>query len=94
MMLDPRLVKVLQSKDFKKAIKLWEQVGIETDKTLKILQENTKLYSGLALDEEGEPYMEEQNDRVNYYKFMQETSERLDNIEKKLDEILELLKKE
>ena len=94
MMLDPRLMKALQSKDFKKAIKLWEKVGIETDRTLRILQENAKLYSGIYISDDDEIKIDENNDRVIFYNFMRETAEKLDTIEKKLDRILELLEKE
>ena len=85
-MLDPRIVKMLNSKEFKKTIKEYEKLAKEMQVVLKILEEDAKLYSGLKM-EENKIAVEEENDRANYYKFMQEVLERLDRIEKKLDEI-------
>lgn len=85
-MLDPRIVKMLNSKEFKKTIKEYEKLAKEMQITLKILEEDAKLYSGLKM-EENKITVEEESDRANYYKFMQEVLERLDRIEKRLDEI-------
>ena len=85
-MLDPRLVKMLNSKEFKKTIKEYEKLAKEMQIVLEILKEDAKLYSGLKV-EEGAIKIEEENDRANYYKFMQEVLERLDRIEKKLNQI-------
>jgi len=87
-MLDPRIVKMLNSKEFKKTIKEYEKLAKEMQVVFKILEENTKLYSGLKMDE-GKIAVEEESDRANYYKFMQEVLERLDRIEKRLDELAE-----
>jgi len=85
-MLDPRIMKMLNSKEFKKTIKEYEKLAKEMQVVLKILKEDAKLYSGLKM-EENKITVEEENDRTNYYRFMQEVLERLDRIEKKLDEI-------
>lgn len=85
-MLDPRIMKMLNSKEFKKTIKEYEKLAKEMQVVLKILEEDAKLYSGLKM-EENKIVVEEENDRTNYYRFMQEVLERLDRIEKKLDEI-------
>ena len=85
-MLDPRIVKMLNSKEFKKTIKEYEKLAKEMQIVLKILEEDAKLYSGLKMEED-KIVVEEENDRANYYKFMQEVLERLDRIEKRLDEI-------
>ena len=85
-MLDPRIVKMLNSKEFKKMIKEYEKLAKEMQVVLKILEEDAKLYSGLKM-EENKITVEEESDRANYYRFMQEVLERLDRIEKRLDEI-------
>ena len=87
---DPRkmsqLMKTLQSKDFKNLMKEYEKLAKEMQVVLKILEEDAKLYSGLKM-EENKITVEEESDRANYYRFMQEVLERLDRIEKRLDEI-------
>ena len=87
---DPRkmsqLMKALQSKDFKNLMKEYEKLAKEMQVVLKILEEDAKLYSGLKM-EENKITVEEESDRANYYRFMQEVLERLDRIEKRLDEI-------
>lgn len=85
-MLDPKLLKMLNSKDFKNAIKEYEKLAKEMQLTLKILEENAKLYSGVEI-KEGKVEINEENDRVNYYKFMNEVLERLEKIEKKLNDL-------
>ena len=85
-MLDPRIMKMLNSKEFKKTIKEYEKLAKEMQIVLKILEEDAKLYSGLKMEED-KITVEEESDRANYYRFMQEVLERLDRIEKRLDEI-------
>lgn len=87
-MLDPRLIKMLNSKDFKQAIKEYEKLAKEMQVVLKVLEENAKLYSGVEI-KDGKVEINEENDRVNYYRFMNEVLERLDRIEKKLEELQE-----
>ena len=87
-MLDPRIVKMLNSKEFKKTIKEYEKLAKEMQIVLKILEEDAKLYSGLKMEED-KIVVEEENDRANYYRFMQEVLERLDRIEKRLDKLAE-----
>ena len=79
-------MKVLTSKDFKKTMAELEKFSKEMQVTLEILKEDAKLYSGIFM-ENGKVSINEENDRRNYYKFMEEVLERLDHIEKKLDEL-------
>jgi len=85
-MLDPRIIKMLNSKDFKNTIKEYEKLAKQMQITMKLLEENAKLYSGLEMVN-GEVRINEENDRVAYYKFMQEVLERLDRIEKRLNDL-------
>ena len=79
-------MKLLTSKDFKKTMAELEKFSKEMQVTLEILKEDAKLYSGIFM-ENGKVSINEENDRRNYYKFMEEVLERLDRIEKKLDEL-------
>ena len=85
-MLDPKILKMLTSKDFKNAIKEYERLAKQMQVTMKILEENAKLYSGVEFVN-GQIKINDENDRIMYYNFMQDVLERLNRIEKQLNNL-------